>query len=97
MTMYELCRKSVIDLSTGANLGRVDDLAFDDGTAAVTHIILYGKPKWFGLLGRAEDTAIPWQAVRKVGTDVLLVQGADAPDVRHASVPKRRLALFGGT
>ena len=26
MTLYELCRRDVVDLSTGANLGSVDDI-----------------------------------------------------------------------
>lgn len=79
MTMYELCRKSVIEMSSGANLGRVDDLAFDERAAVVTHIILYGRPRLFGLLGRGEDTVIPWQAIRQVGRDVLLVEHAQPP------------------
>ena len=30
MTLYELCQHDVISVSTGANLGKVDDLSFDD-------------------------------------------------------------------
>ena len=52
MTLYELCHHDVVDLSTGANLGSVDDIVFDSATAAVTHLVLYGKPRLFGLLGR---------------------------------------------
>lgn len=96
MTMYELCRKSVIDVRTGADLGKVDDLVLDETAAAVTHIILYGKPRWFGLLGRAEDTAIPWAAICKVGQDVLLVEQAGGP-LKEEAPPRRRPALFGGT
>lgn len=45
MTLYELCRHDVVDLSTGANLGSVDDIIFDSAAATVTHLVLYGKPR----------------------------------------------------
>ena len=35
MTLSELHRKDVIQLKTGENLGRVDDLVFSGETAAV--------------------------------------------------------------
>ena len=48
MTLYELCRHDVVDLSTGANLGSVDDIIFDSAAATVTHLVLYGKPRLAG-------------------------------------------------
>ena len=39
MTLYELCRRDVVDLSTGANLGSVDDIIFDSAAATVTHLV----------------------------------------------------------
>ena len=43
----------------------------------------------FVLLGREEDTAIPWGDIEKIGTDVLLVRTAvSAP-------PRSRKKLFG--
>ena len=92
MTMYELCRRRVIDMASGTDLGRVDDIAFEEATAAITHIILYGKPKLFGLLGREEDMAISWTAIRKIGQDVLLVEAGDLP----ARKPGRKLPFLKG-
>lgn len=74
MTVYELCEREVVNVATGQNLGRVDDLSFDPQTAGVTGIILYGRLKLFGLLGREEDVAIPWKEIEKIGEDVLLVR-----------------------
>lgn len=64
MILYELCQKDVIDLHTGKNLGTVDDIAFDETSAIITHLVIYGKWKLFGLLGRHPDTKIPWKAIR---------------------------------
>ncbi len=50
----------------------MDDISFEPETARITGVILYGRLKLFGLLGREEDTAIPWGDIEKIGTDVLL-------------------------
>ena len=71
MTVYELCERDVVNVTTGQNLGKVDDISFEPETASITGVILYGRLKLFGLLGREEDTAIPWGDIEKIGTDVL--------------------------
>ena len=87
MTVYELCERDVVNVTTGQNLGKVDDISLE--TASITGVILYGRLKLFGLLGREEDTAIPWGDIEKIGTDVLLVRTAvSAP-------PRSRKKLFG--
>lgn len=74
MTLTELCRKDVIQVITGINLGRVDDLEFAEDTAAVQALVLFGRPKLFGLLGRGENVRIPWKDITSVGMDVILVK-----------------------
>lgn len=76
ITLYELCEKEVIGLANGTNLGRVDDLCVDEATAQVTALIIYGRPRWFGLLGREEDMKIPWQDIATIGEDAILVRTA---------------------
>ncbi len=92
MTLYELCEKSVVNLSTGACLGRVDDLVFSPDSAVITHLVIFGKPRFFGLLGRGEDTRIEWQRIRTIGADVVLVDGPAEKTRREA-----KIWSFGGT
>ena len=47
VTMYELCERDVINVTTGANLGRVDDLVIDEETATVQELVVYGRLRWF--------------------------------------------------
>ena len=54
-------------------LGRADDLAFDPATARLQSLILLGRPRLFGLLGREENLTIPWQEIETIGTDAVLV------------------------
>lgn len=51
-TLEELRCKDVINIVNGENLGRVDDLQMDANSATVTALILYGRPRFFGILGR---------------------------------------------
>ena len=73
MTLEELHRKDVIQARTGANLGRVDDLAFSPETGGIEGLILHGRPRLFGLLGRQEDITMPWRDLAQWGEDVILV------------------------
>ena len=57
----------------GANLGRADDLRFDPQTAALEGLVLLGRPRLFGLLGRQEDVFIPWREIDAIGADVIFV------------------------
>ena len=74
MTVYELCERDVVNVTTGQNLGKVDDISFEPETASITGVILYGRLKLFGLLGREEDRVFPWEAVRRFGADTILVE-----------------------
>lgn len=51
-TLEELRSKDVINVVDGENLGRVDDLEVDAETAAVTALILYGRPRLLGCSDR---------------------------------------------
>ena len=67
MTLTELRKKDVIQVQTGVNLGRADDLRLNEQTAQV-------RARLFGLLGRQPDLFIPWQEITQMGQDVVLVR-----------------------
>lgn len=73
MTFRELCKKQVVQTQEGVCLGRVDDLRFSPQDGRIESFILYGRPKWFGLLGREPDLVIPIDRVDVFGADALLV------------------------
>ncbi len=73
MTLRQLCKKDVVQLGSGVKLGRADDLELEVSSAQVCSLILRGRPRWFGLLGRGEDLVIPWQQIETIGEDVILV------------------------
>ena len=51
MTLRDLSAKDVIQLKTGENLGRIDDVVFDEHGGQLQSVILRGRAHCFGLLG----------------------------------------------
>lgn len=85
----ELRYKEVISVTDGSRFGYVGDMEVDLESGQVRALVVPGRLRLFGLLGREEDTAIPWGDIEKIGTDVLLVRTAvSAP-------PRSRKKLFG--
>ena len=73
LSLSLLCQKDIISVITGQNIGRADDLEFSLETATVENLVVFGRPKLFGLFGRGQDIKIPWKDVMTVGQDVILI------------------------
>lgn len=73
MTFRELSKKEVVQLKEGACLGKIDDLVIDPEQAKIEKLLMLGRPKLFGLLGRGETLVIDWNEIEKIGADALLV------------------------
>lgn len=69
----ELCDKEVINIKNGCRIGFVDDIEVDTCDARVSALVVYGRSRLFGLLGREEDTIIPWCDIEVLGEDTVLV------------------------
>ena len=53
----------------------------------VLSLIVYGRLRFFGLLGREEDRVIPWEDIEIIGEDTILVCWEEEP--RRDSRPSR--------
>ena len=81
----DLSYKEVIDLQTGQRLGYVRDAEIDPETGKVVALIIPGRLRWLGLLGREPETVIPWDGIRRLGEDIIFV-GENRPLDRTAPV-----------
>lgn len=77
--MEELRNKEVVSIKDGGRLGFVCDLEIDTGTASVSALVIYGRARLLGLLGRDPDTVIPWKDIEMVGGDIVLVRYPSPP------------------
>ena len=73
----DLSYKEVYDMDSGRRLGYVRDAEIDPETGRVTALIIPGKLRWLGLLGREEELVIPWARVHRIGEDILFVENVN--------------------
>lgn len=70
----ELRYKEIINVSDGSRYGWVGDVEVDLESGQVRALVVPGRLRLFGLLGREEDQVFPWEAVRRFGADTILVE-----------------------
>lgn len=70
----DLRYKEVVNITDGSCLGCVSDVDIDTQCARVVALVIFGRPRLFGLLGREEDIIIPWDQIECIGEDTVLVR-----------------------
>jgi YlmC/YmxH family sporulation protein len=87
----DIKHKEVINVNDGNRIGCICDIEIDMENGQTRAIVVYGKLKFFGLFGRCEDIVIPWEKVKVIGEDIILV----SHDIDFYS-PRRKFRLFRG-
>lgn len=82
--------KEVVNVCDGTRLGFVSDVEVDVKCGQILAIIVPGHGKCFGLLGRHDDFVIPWQCIRQIGDDIILVDG----NLDKFRLPRTKRELF---
>ena len=86
MTFSDLKQKQVINTCDGAKLGSICDLDLSvDGH--ILALIVPGPCRFFGLFGRGEEFYVPWECIRQIGDDIILI---DQPPQRRAPYQERK-------
>jgi YlmC/YmxH family sporulation protein len=71
--------REVINIRNGKKIGIISDVEIDFEQGKITSVIIPGPGRFIGLFGKDNDIIIPWSSIRKIGTDVVLVD-MDDPD-----------------
>ncbi len=71
----DLRNKEVICGKTGCRLGCVSDVEIDTCSGCLVSVIIWGKCRCFGLMGRDEDIKICWKDIEVIGDDTIIVCG----------------------
>lgn len=93
MRITDLSCKEVVCICDGARLGYVSDAEVEVPEGRVRAIVVPGRCRFWGLWGRTEDYVIPWDAIRRVGDDIILVD-CKLTDCRRPR-PKGKWLPFG--
>ena len=66
--------KEVININDGRRLGFVQDVTANLETGIITSIIVPGNAKLFNLFSSNNDIIIPWDKIKCIGEDIILVE-----------------------
>lgn len=70
----DLRSKEVIHIGDGERLGFVSDIEIDTVTGRVVSISVPGAYKAMGFLGKEPDRRIPWENIKKIGDDLVIIE-----------------------
>ena len=66
--------KEVINITDGKRLGFVQDVTANLKTGTITSIIVPGNNKLLNFFASDNDIVIPWENVKCIGDDLILVE-----------------------
>lgn len=66
--------KEVINICNGLRMGFICDVVINACTGQILAIVVPGRCRFFGLFGREDDFIIPWECIRRIGDDIVLIE-----------------------
>ncbi len=85
--IVELRYKEVINICDGFRLGCACDVVLNTMTGQILAIVIPGPCRFLGLFGREDDYVIPWECIRRIGEDIILVEISG--DYRREKMPRK--------
>lgn len=82
----ELREREVVNILDGRRLGLASDLEIEANTGRIIAIVVPGPGKFLWLFGKNEEFIIPWERIKKIGIDVILVETPNYIDEKAATV-----------
>lgn len=70
----DLASRDVVNTVDGRRLGNIVDVELDLDNGKIVAVVVPGQPKMLGVFGRSDDYVVPWENIKKIGEDVILVE-----------------------
>ncbi|WP_163536728.1 YlmC/YmxH family sporulation protein [Gracilibacillus sp. YIM 98692] len=74
VTLSALQMKDIVYIEDGTKIGNLTDIEINVELGRITSLIVATKTKLFGVFGESKEIIIPWEHVKKIGHDVILVK-----------------------
>jgi len=76
MRLSHLSGKEIINLSDGSRLGIIDEceLTFDSKSGCINTILVPNKNGLMSFFSENRAITIPWQAIKRIGDEVIIVE-----------------------
>ncbi|PLR69797.1 MULTISPECIES: YlmC/YmxH family sporulation protein [Bacillaceae] len=78
MRLSELSGKEIVDVKRAERLGVLGqtDLEIDEQSGQITALVI-PSTKWFGFRKQGDDIRVPWQHIKKIGSDMIILDIED--------------------
>jgi len=78
----DLRNKQVVCLKNGCVLGFITDVELNTENGQLEAIVIGGRLRAMGILGKEEDIVIPWREIDVIGRETVLVTTDPSPYIR---------------
>jgi YlmC/YmxH family sporulation protein len=70
----DMKNKEVVNIVDGTRLGYICDVSINWESGKIVQLIVPGPGKVMGLFGKDLEYLIPWENIKKIGEDIILVE-----------------------
>ncbi|NMB28399.1 MAG: YlmC/YmxH family sporulation protein [Tissierellia bacterium] len=76
MMLTELGGKEIVNLNNGERLGIIadSDIVVDEKTGKILTLLIPERKLQFKIFGENYDMEIPWESIRKIGNDMVIIE-----------------------
>lgn len=71
--IFDFRNKEVININDGKRLGFIEDVELDIDSGEISAVIIPISGKILGIFGKETEYIIPWNSIKKIGHDIVLV------------------------
>ena len=72
--IFDFRQKEVINISDGRRLGYIYDVEIDEKSGKINSAIVPVSGKVLRIFGKDNEYVIPWEKIKKIGEDIVLVE-----------------------
>jgi len=78
--------KEIVNLCDGSRLGVIaeSDLLIDERTGRIISLLIPDKKGIFSFFSNESSLEIPWESVKKIGNDMIIIEVEDDNKRRHS-------------
>ncbi|MDQ0227556.1 YlmC/YmxH family sporulation protein [Metabacillus niabensis] len=77
MRLSELSGKEIVDVKRAERLGVLGQTDLEINEQGQITSLIIPSLKWFGLRKQGQEIRVPWQHIKKIGTDMIILEIPD--------------------
>lgn len=86
MRFNAISGKEIVNLCDGSRLGIIadSDLLIDEKTGKIIALLIPDEKGIFNLFSSASLLEIPWESIKKIGNDMIIIELEDSKKKKHS-------------